>query len=154
MRIGELTARGYSETLAHASIGKRRCPRKDQPPITPSYVLRELGHLYGFGTKGQRMRRNSKVCIETHGTTSHLERTRMVRYFELPDERDHARRRLESRSLCWQDAFASRQTKTGDNFTPPLFHCIDIESMTGCPAIADGGPAATVTPAPDSSRTT
>jgi hypothetical protein len=102
------------------------------------------------------------VCIEIDGITNHLEWTGMVldgRYLELPDELpyaelgDHARKLLESRSLCWQDALGSRQA-TGDNFIPPVFHCGDINSMTGYRAIADGGNAATVARMPPSSRIT
>jgi len=69
------------------------------------------------------------------------------------EERDHARKLLESRSLRWQDAFASRQA-TGENVTPPVFHCGDIDFMTGYRAIADGGNTATVARTPASSRIT
>jgi uncharacterized protein len=165
MRIGELTARRYEETLAHASIGKLRCSRKDQPPTGPSYLVRERSDLYGFGAKGRKiewMPANQRVCAEIDDITNHLEWTSMVlygRYLEPPDkllnaeERDHARKRLESRSLRWQDAFASRQA-TGDNFIPTLLHCVDLNSMTGYRAIADDGNAATVAPTPASSRIT
>jgi nitroimidazol reductase NimA-like FMN-containing flavoprotein (pyridoxamine 5'-phosphate oxidase superfamily) len=165
MRIRELTARRYKETLAHASIAKLRCSRKDQPPIGPSYFVRGLSDLYGFSAEGRKiewMHANQKVCAEIDDIANHLESTSMVldgRYLEPPDkllyaeERDHARKLLESRSLRWQDAFASRQASS-DNFIPPFFHRVDLNSTTGYRAIAEGGSAATVAPTPASSRIT
>jgi hypothetical protein len=100
------------------------------------------------------------VCAEIDGITNHLEWTSMVldgRYLELSDklpyaeQGDHARRLLESRPLCWQVAFASRQA-AGDNFIHLVFPRGDINSMTGYRAIADGGNAATVARTPASSR--
>jgi nitroimidazol reductase NimA-like FMN-containing flavoprotein (pyridoxamine 5'-phosphate oxidase superfamily) len=165
MRIRELTARRYKQTLAHASIANLRCSRKDQPPIAPRYLVRELSDLYGFSAEGRRiewMRANQKMCAEIDDIANHLEWTSMVlygRYLEPPDklpqadERDHARKLLECRSLRWQEAFASRQAP-GDNFIPPFFHCVDLNSRTGYRAIADGGNAATVAPTRDSPRIT
>jgi hypothetical protein len=46
------------------------------------------------------------------------------------EERDHARKLLEGRSLWWQTAFASRRLKSADDFIPPLFYCIEIDPMT------------------------
>ena len=80
--------------------------------------------------------------------TNHFQWTSVVlhgRYRELPDlpqyaeERDHARKLLETRSLWWQTAFASRRLKSADDFIPPLFYCIEIDSMTGYRAVADAG---------------
>jgi nitroimidazol reductase NimA-like FMN-containing flavoprotein (pyridoxamine 5'-phosphate oxidase superfamily) len=67
------------------------------------------------------------------------------RYRELLDlpqfaeEREHARKLLETRSLWWQTAFASRGLKSADDLIPPLFYCIEIDSITGYRAVADAG---------------
>ncbi len=82
------------------------------------------------------------------------------RYRELPDmplyaeERDHARKLLETRSLWWQTAFASRRLKSGDDLIPPLFYCIEIDSMTGYRAAADAGESVTATATRGSSTPT
>lgn len=74
-------------------------------------------------------------------------------YRELPDtpkfseERDHARKLLEKRSLWWQTAFLSRRLKSASDFIPPLFYCVEIDSMTGYRAAADAGESVIATPA-------
>ncbi|MGA2429813.1 MAG: pyridoxamine 5'-phosphate oxidase family protein [Candidatus Acidiferrum sp.] len=166
MRIGEMNAKECREVLKHASIGRLGCSREDQPYVVPIYFAYEPDHLYGFSTDGQKiewMRANPKVCVEVDEITNHFQWTSVVltgRYRELPDsprfaeEREQARKLLESRSLWWQTAFASRQLKTGDDFIPPLFYCIEIDSITGYRAAPDAGESVVVTPTQASSRLT
>lgn len=130
----------------------------------PIYFVYEPDHLYGFTTEGQKvdwMRTNPKVCVEIDEITNHFQWTSVVlygRYRELPDhphyaeERDHARKLLESRSLWWQTAFASRQLKSGDDLISPLFYCIEIDSVFGYRAVSDVSEAVVATPIQSSSR--
>jgi nitroimidazol reductase NimA-like FMN-containing flavoprotein (pyridoxamine 5'-phosphate oxidase superfamily) len=155
MRIGEMTAKDCQGILTRISIGRLGCSREDQPYVVPIYFVYEPDHLYGFATDGQKidwMRTNPKVCVEIDEITDHFQWTSVVlygRYRELPDmplyaeERDHARKLLETRSLWWQTAFASRRLKSGDDLIPPLFYCIEIDSMTGYRAVADAGESVT-----------
>jgi nitroimidazol reductase NimA-like FMN-containing flavoprotein (pyridoxamine 5'-phosphate oxidase superfamily) len=164
MRIGEMTAKDCKDILARATIGRLGCSRQDQPYVVPIYFVYEPDHLYGFSTEGQKiewMRENPRVCIEVDDIANHFQWTSVVlngRYRELPDqpslaeERDHARRLLESRSLWWQTAFASRQLKTGDDFIQPLFYCIEIDSMTGYRVVADASESVVTVPTQASSR--
>jgi nitroimidazol reductase NimA-like FMN-containing flavoprotein (pyridoxamine 5'-phosphate oxidase superfamily) len=164
MRIGEMTAKECKEILACTTIGRLGCSRENQPYVVPIYFVYEPDHLYGFSTEGQKiewMRINPKVCIEIDEITNHFHWTSIVlngRYRELPDqprfaeERERARQLLESRSLWWQTAFASRQVKTGDKFIPPLFYCVEIDSMNGYRASADAGESVITIPTRTSSR--
>ena len=157
MRIGEITAKECQEILKRISIGRLGCSREDQPYVVPIYFAYEPDHLYGFATDGQKiewMRTNPKVCVEIDEITNHFQWTSVVlygRYRELPDlpqyaeERDHARKLLETRSLWWQTAFTSRRLKSSDDLIPPLFYCIEIDSMTGYRAAADAGESVTAT---------
>jgi uncharacterized protein len=158
MRIQELTAKECGEILAHTSIGRLGCSRDDQPYVVPIYFAYEPDHLYGFATEGQKiewMRMNPKVCVEVDEITDHFQWRSVVlhgRYRELPDvpqhaaERDRARKLLETRSLWWQTAFASRRLKSGDDLIPPLFYGIDIHSLTGYRASPDTGESVIATP--------
>ena len=166
MRIGEMTQKDCREVLAHTFLGRLGCSREDQPYVVPIYFVYEPDHLYGFATDGQKidwMRTNPKVCVEMDEITNHFQWTSVVlygRYRELPDlpqyaeERDHARKVLETRSLWWQTAFASRRLKSADDFIPPLFYCIEIDSMTGYRAVADAGESVGATGIRTSSRLT
>ena len=151
MRIGEMTAKDCQGILTRISIGRLGCSREDQPYVVPIYFVYEPDHLYGFATDGQKidwMRTNPKVCVEIDEITDHFQWMSVIlygRYRELPDmplyaeERDHARKLLETRSLWWQTAFASRRLKSSGDLIPPLFYCIDINSVTGYRAAADAG---------------
>jgi len=151
MRIGEMAAKECREILMRTSIGRLGCSHDDQPYVVPIYFAYEPDHLYGFATDGQKidwMRTNPKVCVESDEITNHFQWTSVVlygRYRELPDlplyaeEREHARKLLETRSLWWQTAFASRRLKSSGDLIPPLFYCIEIDSMTGYRAAADAG---------------
>jgi len=164
MRIGEMAAKDCREVVTRTSIGRLACSREDQPYIVPIYLVYEPDHLYGFSTDGQKiewMRTNPKVCVEVDDIKDHFRWTSVVlygRYRELPDvpkhaeERDHARKLLEKRSLWWQTAFSSRRMKSGDDFIPPLFYCIEIDSMTGYRAVPDAGETVTTAPTCASSR--
>ena len=151
MQIVEMTAKDCREILTRISVGRLGCSREDQPYVVPIYFVYVPDHLYGFATEGQKidwMRTNPKVCVEIDEITDHFQWMSVVlcgRYRELPDmplyaeERDQARKLLETRSLWWQTAFASRRLKSGDDLIPPLFYCIEIDSMTGYRAAADAG---------------
>ena len=151
MRIAEMTPKDCREILMRISLGRLGCSREDQPYVVPIYFVYEPDHLYGFATDGQKidwMRTNPKVCVEMDEIANHFQWTSVVlygRYRELPDlpqyaeERDHARKLLETRSLWWQTAFASRRLKSADDFISPLFYSIEIESMTGYRAVVDVG---------------
>jgi uncharacterized protein len=143
MQLEEMAAKDCREMLKRASLGRLGCSREDQPYVVPIYFVYEPDHLYGFATEGQKiewMRSNPKVCVEVDEITNHFEWASIVlygQYRELPDlpshaeERDHARKLLEKRSLWWQTAFASRRLKLADDLIPPLFYCIGIDAMTG-----------------------
>lgn len=166
MRIGEMTPKGCREILAHTSLGRLGCSREDQPYVVPIYFVYEPDHLYGFATDGQKidwMRTNPKVCVELDEIRNHFQWTSVVlygRFRELPDlpqyaeERDHARKLLETRALWWQTAFASRRLKSADDFIPPLFYCIEIDSMTGYRAVADARESVSAAATQTSSRLT
>jgi uncharacterized protein len=158
MRIGEMTDEECKKMLTHTSIGRLGCSRENQPYIVPIYFVYEPDHLYGFSTEGQKiewMRANPKVCVEIDEITNHYQWSSVAlygRYRELPDvpryaeERVNARKLLESRSLWWQTAFASRRLKSADDSIPPLFYGIQIDSMSGYRAIADAGESVIATP--------
>jgi uncharacterized protein len=166
MRIGEMTPRECRDILVHTSLGRLGCSREDQPYVVPIYFVYEPDHLYGFATDGQKidwMRTNPKVCVEMDEIANHFQWTSVVlygRYRELPDlpqyaeEREHARKLLETRSLWWQTAFASRRLKSDNDLIPPLFYCIEIESMTGYRSIADVGESVSATATQRSSTLT
>jgi uncharacterized protein len=151
MRIGEMTTEECREILTRTSIGRLGCSHDDQPYVVPIYFVYEPDRLYGFATDGRKidwMRTNPKVCVESDEVINHFQWVSVVlygHYRELPDlplyseERDHARKLLETRSLWWQTAFASRRPKSSSDLIPPLFYCIDIDSMTGYRAAADAG---------------
>jgi uncharacterized protein len=166
MRIGEIAPQDCREILNRISLGRLGCSREDQPYVVPIYFVYEPDHLYGFATDGQKiewMRTNPKVCVEIDEITDHFQWTSVVlcgRYRELPDlapyaeERDHARKLLETRSLWWQTAFASRRLKSRDDLISPLFYRIEIDSMTGYRAVADAGEPVIATPTRASSTPT
>jgi nitroimidazol reductase NimA-like FMN-containing flavoprotein (pyridoxamine 5'-phosphate oxidase superfamily) len=74
-----------------------------------------MDSLLTDGQKIEWMRTNPKVCVEIDGITNDFQRTSVVvcgGYRELLDlppsaeERNHARKRLATRSLWWQTTFA------------------------------------------------
>ncbi len=159
MQIEEMTAKDCREILTRSALGRLGCSREDQPYVVPIYFVYEPDHIYSFSTEGQKiewMRNNPKVCVEIDDIANHFQWTSVVlygHYRELPDtpkfseERDHARKLLEKRSLWWQTAFLSRRLKSASDFIPPLFYCVEIDSMTGYRAAADAGESVIATPA-------
>ena len=164
MQIEEMTLKECRGILARTSFGRLGCSREDQPYVVPIYFVFEPDHLYGFGTDGQKidwMRTNPKVCVELDEIVTQFQWTSVIlygRYRELPDlpqcaeEREHARMLLEARSLWWQTAFASRRLKSTNDLMPPLFYCVEIESMTGYRAVPDAGESVTAVAPQTSSR--
>lgn len=151
MQISEMEEKDCREILRRISFGRLACSRNDQPYVVPVYFAYETDHLYGFTTVGQKiewMRANPKVCVQVDETGDHSEWRSVVvygRYRELPDlppfvsERSRARELLAHRSLWWQTGFAARRAKSENDLIPPLFYCIDIDSMSGYRATADTG---------------
>jgi nitroimidazol reductase NimA-like FMN-containing flavoprotein (pyridoxamine 5'-phosphate oxidase superfamily) len=164
VRIEEMTAKACHEILARTNIGRLGCSREDQPYVVPIYFVYEPDHLYSFSTEGQKiewMRANPKVCVEIDEIANHFQWTSVVlygHYRELRDrlkyaeERDHARKLLETRSLWWQTAYVSRRLRSTDDSIPPLFYCIEIDSMTGYRATADAGESVIAVPVRESAK--
>ncbi|HME13277.1 MAG TPA: pyridoxamine 5'-phosphate oxidase family protein [Candidatus Acidoferrum sp.] len=149
MRIEKISTKECRWILMRDLIGRLACSREDQPYVVPIYFAYEPDHLYGFTTEGQKiewMRANPRVCVEVDDIANRFQWESVIitgRFRELPDgpqhaeERAQARKLLEHRSLWWETAFAARQLKSETELIPPVFYCIEIESMTGYRAIAD-----------------
>jgi uncharacterized protein len=148
MQIEEIGTKECRWILMRGPIGRLACSREDQPYIVPIYFVYEPDHLYGFTTEGQKvewMRTNPKVCVEVDEIASQFQWESVIlqgRFVELADvpnhaeEREHARKLLQQRSLWWETAFAARQLKSDSQLIPPVFYRIEIESMTGYRAVA------------------
>jgi uncharacterized protein len=164
MHIEENSAPDCASILKRSHIGRLGCCRDNQPYVVPIYFVYEPDHLYGFSTGGQKiewMRANPKVCVEVDEIANHFQWETVVitgRYRELLDlahhaeEREHARRLLERHSQWWGPAFAARRLKSESDFIPGSFYCIEIASMTGYRAVADGEEYASTSAARLSSR--
>jgi uncharacterized protein len=156
MQINEMSATDCRELLERASVGRLACSSNDQPYIVAVYLAYESDHLYGFSTVGQKiewMRANPKICVQFDEIKDDFQwRSVVVRgaYRELPDlppcadERSRARDLLARRALWWQTGFAARRAKSETDLIPPLFYCIDIDSITGYRATADAFEPVTV----------
>jgi nitroimidazol reductase NimA-like FMN-containing flavoprotein (pyridoxamine 5'-phosphate oxidase superfamily) len=148
MQIEKISTKECRWILMRQPIGRLACSREDQPYIVPIYLVYEPDHLYGFTTEGQKIewiRSNPKVCVEVDEIASQFQWESVIlkgQFRELPDlprfaeERLHARKLLEQRSLWWETAFAARQLKSGSQLIPPVFYRVEIESMTGYRAVA------------------
>jgi hypothetical protein len=110
-------------------------------------VAAEPDHLYGFTSAGQKiewMRTDPRVSVEVDEIANHFQWESVIltgHFHELPDlhaeERTHARKLLQQRSLWWDSAFAARRLKSDGDAILPIFYRLGIESMTGYRAVAN-----------------
>jgi hypothetical protein len=146
MVVNEMTEKQCGAFLASAFLGRLGCSLDNQPYVVPIYFAYEPGYIYvlsTFGRKVEWMRANPKVCIEVDEIENPSQWTSVIangRYQELPepqytDEREHARKLLESHSGWWQNALGERQLRLGDELIDPLFFRIHVDSMTGLRAV-------------------
>lgn len=137
------------ELLVRLGFGRLGCASNSQPYVVPIYFAYESKCLFGFSTAGQKiewMRANPLVCIEADEVLAQDNWASVVvfgRYEELPDNPKYAARRqnahslLEKRTLWWQEAIATSQTRDGEVRPVPIFYCIHIDKMTGHRASPD-----------------
>ncbi len=148
MVINKMTEKECGELLARASLGRLGCSLDNQPYVVPIYFAYEPDYIYVLSTFGQKiewMRANPKVCVEVEEIARQSEWMSVIangRYQELPEpqytaEREHARQLLGKRHRWWQNPFAERQLRAGDDLIDPLFFRIHTDSMTGLRAIAE-----------------
>ena len=149
MLIQDLNKKECCEVLKRLGFGRLGCASKNQPYVVPVYFAYQPDSLFGFSTAGQKiewMRNNPRVCVEADEVVSQDNWTNILvfgRYKELPDDpkyaalRLHAHSLLEKRTLWWQPAIASSETRD-ERFGPfPVFYCIHIDEMTGHRASPD-----------------
>jgi nitroimidazol reductase NimA-like FMN-containing flavoprotein (pyridoxamine 5'-phosphate oxidase superfamily) len=149
MLIHALNKKECGELLKRQGFGTLGCASKNQPYVVPTYFAYEPDRLFGFSTTGQKiewMRSNPLVCVNAYEVTGHDNWTSVLvlgRYEELSNEpeyagpRFHAHSLVRNRSLSWQIAIESSQTR-GKRFGPfPVFYCIHIDEMTGRRASPD-----------------
>lgn len=143
MLIRNLERRECLEFLKLTGFGRLGCVGKNQPYVVPIYFAYESEQLFGFSTDGQKirwMRENPLVCVlsddikSEHAWTSVLV---MGRYEELSDHPQYKRRRLqahallEKRSLWWELAIASSETRDAHLPVLPILYCIHINEISG-----------------------
>jgi uncharacterized protein len=149
MLVNEMNENECRDLLARSSIGRLGCSLDGQPYVVPIYFAYESDFLYILSTLGQKiewMRANPKVCIEIDEIASESQWVSVIvngHYQELPepqfaDERAHARKLLEKRYLWWQNALGERLLKSGKELVTPTFFRIQLVSMTGLRAVAEG----------------
>jgi uncharacterized protein len=149
MVIREMTEEECRDILARGSVGRLGCAQDNQPYVVPIYLAYESDYFYVLSTLGQKiewMRANPKVCVQIDETTSESEWLSVVAngtYEELrepqfTEERALARKLLEKRHRFWQNPLAERQLRTGDDLIAPIFFRIQITSITGLRAVAEG----------------
>ena len=149
MKINKLTENECRAVLARASMGRLGCSLQDQPYVLPVYLAYESDYIYFFSTVGKKiqwMRANPKACVEVDEIMNQSHWLSVIvtgRYQELPEplfaaEAAHARKLLEKQHHWWLNALAERRTKTQDQSIAPVFFRIQVDSMTGLGAQADG----------------
>lgn len=149
MLVQDLNEKECWTLLKRLGFGRLGCARKNQPYVVPIYFACEPDRLFGFSTVGQKiewMRTNPFVCIEADEVLDADNWTSVLvfgRYEELSDDPKNAALRvrahslMEKRTLWWQPAIASAQTRD-EHFGPfPVFFCIHIDEMTGHRASPD-----------------
>jgi uncharacterized protein len=144
MMVSEMERQECETLLARVGFGRLACVRDSQPYIVPTYFASEPGCVYGFSTMGEKiewMRANPLVCLEADERLSDTEWASVVvlgRYEEFPDTPEYAelRRKAQSRlekvrSLWWQTAFDSAQTRSRFDRDIAIFFCIHVEQISG-----------------------
>ena len=153
MVIHEMTREECQAVLARASMGRLGCALDNQPYVVPVYFAYEPDYIYVLSTFGQKikwMRANPKVCVEIEEAPTQPEWVTVIangNYQELFEpqystERTHARKLLEKRHRWWLNALAERRAKSSDDWIEPLFFRIQVDSVTGLRARAEGEEAA------------
>ncbi|HZQ22216.1 MAG TPA: pyridoxamine 5'-phosphate oxidase family protein [Terriglobales bacterium] len=149
MEIREMDEKDCRAVLQRAALGRLGCSLDNQPYVVPVYFAYEAGYLYSFSTLGQKidwMRSNPKVCLQVDEMTSDAEWASVIangRYQELAEpqhetEIAHARQVLEKHHRWWLNAIAERRLRMGDQFIEPLFFRIQVDSLSGLAAHANG----------------
>jgi nitroimidazol reductase NimA-like FMN-containing flavoprotein (pyridoxamine 5'-phosphate oxidase superfamily) len=148
MLIQALSETECHEILARASLARLGCSLDNQPYVIPVGIACEPGYIYVFSTFGKKiewMRANPKVCVQVDEIKGQSDWASVIvngEYQELEeprytDERNHARKLLETRHHWWLNAMAERRTQLRDQEIAPLFFRIRIDSITGLRATAE-----------------
>jgi uncharacterized protein len=150
MVIQEMTGEECRALIARASTGRLGCALDNQPYVVPVYLAYDSDFMYVFSTLGQKiewMRLNPKVCVQIDEIATESQWASVVangRYQELADprfvlERAHARELLEKHHRWWLNSLAERHQKlTKDLLIEPVYFRVQIDSMTGLYALAEG----------------
>jgi uncharacterized protein len=149
MRIVEASQKECRELLRRASLGRLGCSLQDQPYVVPVGFAYESDCLYVFSTAGKKiewMRQNSKVCLQVDEVADRSSWLSVIvngTYRELvepryTDERERARKHLAQAEQWWKVPLAERREQTSDVSIETVFFSIDIQSMTGLRATAEG----------------
>ncbi len=149
MQVRNLNEEECRELLIRLAFGRLGCAFKHQPYVVPIYFVYQAECLYGFSTAGQKiewMRANPLVCIEVDEVLAQESWSSVIvygQYQELPDSPKYAELRrfahelVEKRSLWWELAIASSQTRSEETRPVPILYRIQINKMTGHKAVAD-----------------
>jgi uncharacterized protein len=147
--VNELTEQECFNFLERVSIGRLGCSHEDQPYIVQVGLAYQSNCLYSLSTLGQKvewMRANPKVCVSVDEITSESIWTSVIAngiYQELvepryTDEREAAKELLAKRFHWWANPFAERQAKTSHQLIDPIYFRINISSVSGLRAKAEG----------------
>ena len=142
MIIQKLSKEECLNFLKEIKFGRLGCVRDKQPYVVPIYFISDETHIYGFTTVGQKirwMRENPLVCVEADQVIDHLHWISVVvlgKYQELCDKfsspglREYAFELLQHRTMWWQAAVATRDSKSAG--TPShIFYRIRIDEISG-----------------------
>lgn len=148
MLIKALSETECNDILARASLARLGCSLDNQPYVIPVGIAYEPDYIYIFSTFGKKiewMRANPKVCAQVDELNGQSDWVSVIvdgEYQELEEprytnERNHARKLLETRHHWWLNAMAERRIQVRDQEIAPLFFRIRIDSITGLRATSD-----------------
>jgi uncharacterized protein len=143
MIIQKLSKEECLNFLKEIRFGRLGCVRDKQPYFVPIYFVSDEQHIYGFTTRGQKirwMRENPLVCIEADQVIDHLRWTSVVvlgKYQELRDTftspglREYALEVLQHRTMWWQPAVVTTRDSESAGTASHIFYRIRIDEISG-----------------------
>jgi uncharacterized protein len=143
MQIDDMTREASQEFLVSHRFGRLACVKDLQPYITPFSYRHHGGHLYSFGTVGQKvdwLRANPLACVEVDHVTSAQEWTSVIalaRYEELTDTnegaaaRDFAHGLLADDPFWWEPGYAKTVIAGAARPMEPVYFRLAIGEITG-----------------------